>query len=128
MIRSIVHVVRRASGRRLGLARHDHLILLHEGGKRGKRSGDLTFATNGQGNGLAFGGSGAELDQSSVAGLQLYSLPAGDSIPKILGTKGARGLAMAPDGSQIYVAQSSVGPVQIVDRLARKVVGSILAT
>ena len=62
-----------------------------------------------------------------IAGVQVYSLPSGNLSTTIPGTAGAWGLAMTPDGQQLYSTRTSVGKIMIIDRASRTVLDSLSA-
>lgn len=56
-----------------------------------------------------------------IAGVQLYSLPSGNFVTTVAGTAGAWGLAMTPDGQELYATLPTAGTIKVISRTGRAV-------
>ena len=62
-----------------------------------------------------------------ILGVQVYDLPSGTFATTIAGTVGAWGLAMSPDGQQLYATLPTAGTIKLISRTGRNVVGTLTA-
>jgi YVTN family beta-propeller protein len=62
-----------------------------------------------------------------IAGVQVYTLPSGAFSATVTGTSGAWGLAMSPDGQQLYATLPTTGKIKIISRTGRNVIATLNA-